>query len=83
MCIRDSYKILTQQEESRKDYANKTLLCFIAKGHIVQRLGIENANGSISYKKESKGAKKAVKEHRIAAIIHSDVIDEQKALKCY
>jgi hypothetical protein len=73
------YKILTQQEESRKDYANKTLLCFIAKGHIVQRLGIENANGSISYKKESKEAKKAVKEHRIAAIIHSDVIDEQQA----
>ena len=73
------YKILTQQEESRKDYANKTLLCFIAKGHIVQRLGIENANGSISYKKASKDAKKAVKERRIAAIIHSDVIDAQQA----
>lgn len=75
------YKILTQQEESRKDYANKTLLCFIAKGHTLQRFNeieseLEN-NGS--YKKASKDAKKAVKERRIAAIIHSDVIDEQQA----
>ena len=74
------YKILTQQEESRKDYANKTLLCFIAKGHEVQKLGIvEDADDSTSYKKASKEAKKAVKERRIAAIIHSDVIDEQQA----
>jgi hypothetical protein len=75
------YKILTQQEESRKDYANKTLLCFIAKGHTLQRFNeieseLEN-NGS--YKKASKDAKKAVKERRIAAIIHSDVIDAQQA----
>ena len=73
------YKILMQQEESRKDYANKTLLCFIAKGHEVQRLSIEDANGSLSYKKASKQAKKAVKERRIVAIIHADVIDEQQA----
>ena len=73
------YKILMQQEESRKDYANKTLLCFIAKGHEVQRLSIEDANGSLSYKTASKQAKKAVKERRIVAIIHADVIDEQQA----
>lgn len=73
------YKILMQQEESRKDYPNKTLLCFIAKGHEVQRLSIEDANGSLSYKTASKQAKKAVKERRIVAIIHADVIDEQQA----
>ena len=74
------YKILTQQEESRKDYANKTLLCFIAKGHEVQKLGIvEDADDSTSYKKASKEAKKAVKERRIDAIIHADVIDAQQA----
>ena len=73
------YKILMQQEESRKDYANKTLLCFIAKGHEVKRLSIEDANGSLSYKTASKQAKKAVKERRIVAIINSDVIDEQQA----
>jgi len=58
------YKILMQQEESRKDYANKTLLCFIAKGHEVQRLGIEDANGTMAVirkhrrtlKKQSKNA---------------------------
>ena len=39
------YKILMQQEESRKDYANKTLLCFIAKGHTVEKFNsIEVAN---------------------------------------
>ena len=32
-----------------------------------------------SYKKASKQAKKAVKERRIVAIIHADVIDEQQA----
>ena len=75
------YKVLTQQEESRKDCANKTLLCFIAKGHTLQpfdEIESEFANDG-SYKKASKDAKKAVKEHRIAAIINSDVIDEQQA----
>ena len=73
------YKILTQREESHKDYANKTLLCFIAKGHTVEPLSIAEANYSISYYHESKQAKKEVKENRIAAIIHADVIDEQQA----
>jgi putative DNA primase/helicase len=70
------YKILMQQEESRKDYANKTLLCFIAKGHEVQRL---SASNPISYYHESKQAKKAVKERRFIEIVHADVIDAQQA----
>jgi hypothetical protein len=74
------YKILTQQEESRKDYANKTLLCFIAKGHEVQKLGIvEDADDSTSYKKASKEAKKAVKERRLIGIVNAEVIDAQQA----
>jgi putative DNA primase/helicase len=72
------YKILMQQEESRKDYANKTLLCFIAKGHIVKMLDSEIIDDT-SYQRESKAAKKIVKERRIDAIIHADVIDEQQA----
>ena len=74
------YKILMQQEESRKDYANKTLLCFIAKGHEVQKLGIvEDADDSTSYKKASKEAKKAVKERRLIGIVNAEVIDAQQA----
>jgi len=74
------YKILMQQEESRKDYANKTLLCFIAKGHEVQKLGIvEDADDSTSYKKASKQAKKAVKERRLIGIVNADAIDAQQA----
>ena len=73
------YKILMQQEESRKDYANKTLLCFIAKGHTVEKFNSIEVANLPSYQKASKQAKKAVKERRIVAIINSDVIDEQQA----
>jgi putative DNA primase/helicase len=73
------YKILMQQEESRKDYANKTLLCFIAKGHTVEKFNSIEVANLPSYQKASKQAKKAVKERRIVAIIHADVIDAQQA----
>jgi putative DNA primase/helicase len=73
------YKILMQQEESRKDYANKTLLCFVAKGHTVEKFDSVEVANLPSYQKASKQAKKAVKERRIDAIIHADAIDAQQA----
>ena len=48
------YKILTQREESHKDYANKTLLCFIAKGHTVEKFNSIEVANLPSYQNRSK-----------------------------
>jgi phage/plasmid primase-like uncharacterized protein len=72
------YKVATQHDESLKDYANKTLLCFEAKGYKVQSLAIEEQPQDC-YKKDSKESRKAVKQQRIAEIMHADIIDAKTA----
>lgn len=72
------YKVATQHDESLKDYANKTLLCFEAKGYKVQSLAIEEQSQDC-YKKDSKESRKAVKQQRIAEIMQADIIDAKTA----
>ena len=72
------YKVATQHDESLKDYNNKTLLCFEAKGYTVQPLAVEELS-EIDYTKTSKNARKAVKAQRIGEIMQADIIDAKTA----
>jgi phage/plasmid primase-like uncharacterized protein len=72
------YKVATQHDESLKDYNNKTLLCFEAKGYTVQPLAVEELS-EIDYTQTSKEARKAVKAQRIGEIMHADIIDAKTA----
>lgn len=72
------YKVATQHDESLKDYNNKTLLCFEAKGYTVQPLAVEELS-EIDYTQTSKEARKAVKAQRIGEIMQADIIDQMTA----
>ena len=76
------YKFSTKREQSRKDYANKTLLCFEAKGYTVKPF-VNDESSTLSKVDEiktlSKQAKKAVKEERIFSIINADAISKDTA----
>ena len=76
------YKLSTKRELSLKDYANKTLLCFEAKGYTVKPF-VNDESSTVSKVDEiktlSKQAKKAVKEERIFSIINADAISKDTA----
>lgn len=76
------YKVMTKREKSRKDYANKTLLCFEAKGYTVKPF-VNDESSTVSKVEEikifAKQARKAVKEERIFSILNADAISKETA----
>ena len=73
------YQVKTNQEKSRQDYANKTLLCFEAKGYTIEAFSPSKTEADTNYKQLSKEAKKTVKQKRIADIVGADAIDSDTA----
>lgn len=73
------YQVKTNQEKSRQDFANKTLLCFEAKGYTIEAFSPSKTEADNSYKQLSKEAKKTVKQKRIADIVGADAIDSDTA----
>lgn len=76
------YKLSTKRELSRKDYANKTLLCFEAKGYTVKPF-VNDESSTVSKVDEikifSKEARKVIKEKRVLSIINADAISKDTA----
>jgi hypothetical protein len=73
------YEVKTNQEKSRQDFANKTLLCFEAKGYTIEAFSPSKTEADTNYKQLSKEAKKTVKQKRIADIVGADAIDSDTA----
>ena len=73
------YQVKTNQEKSRQDFANKTLLCFEAKGYTIEAFSPSKTEADTNYKQLSKEAKKTVKQKRIADIVGADAIDSDTA----
>jgi len=73
------YQVKTNQEKSRQDNPNKTLLCFEAKGYTIEAFSPSKTEADTNYKQLSKEAKKTVKQKRIADIVGADAIDSDTA----
>lgn len=74
------YKVMTKREQSRKDYPNKTLLCFEAKGYTLEAFEHDDSSLMVSeIKIFAKQARKAVKEERIFSILNADAISKETA----
>lgn len=69
------YAVKTQQDESKIDYINKTLLCFQAKGYEL----IQQSEAAPDLSKERKSVKKLVKESRIIETLNANEINETQA----